>query len=43
MNVEQDLDVVFLGRVEEPCDLILGAISAANVGAVWLEGPVSDR
>ena len=42
MHVEQDLDVILLGGVEEPGDLVLGALSAANVWAVWLEGPVSD-
>ena len=42
MDIEQDLDVIFVGGVEEPGDLILGAIGAANVGAVRLEGPVTN-
>ena len=42
VNVEQHLDVVFGSGVEKPSDLVLGAISAANIGAVWLEGPVTD-
>jgi len=42
VHVQQDLDVVLLGGVKEPCDLILGAISAANVRSVGLESPVTD-
>ena len=42
MNVEPNLDVVLLSGVQEPCDLFLGAVSAANVRAVRLEGPVTD-
>ena len=42
VNVEQHLDVVLLGGVEEPGDLVLGTLGAANVGAVRLEGPVTD-
>ena len=42
MHIKQDLDVVLLAHVEDPGDLVLGAISAANVGAVRFEGPVAD-
>ena len=41
VHVEQDLDVILLGGVEEPGDLVLGALSAADVWAVWLESPVT--
>ena len=43
VHVKEHLDVVLLGHVEEPLDLVLGALSAANVGAVGLQSPVSDR
>jgi len=42
MDIEQDLDVVLLGGIEEPLNLVLGALSAADVGTVGLEGPVTD-
>ena len=42
MHIEQDLDVIFLGGVEEPGDLVRGAFGAANIGAVSLESPVAN-
>lgn len=43
MDVEKNLNVVLLGGVEEPGDLVLCTISAADIGSVLLEGPVTDR
>ena len=43
MHIEEDLDVVFLSRVQEPGDLVISTFSASNVGSVWLQGPVTDR
>ena len=43
VHVEQDLDVVLLSHVKSPGNLVLGALSAANVGTIGLEGPVTDR
>ena len=42
VDVKENLDVVLISSVQEPLDLVLGAFSAANVGAVGLEGPVTD-
>ena len=42
VHVEENLDLVFLGGVEDPLDLVGGTVSAANVRAVGLESPVTD-
>ena len=42
MHIEEDLDVVFLGRVQEPRDLVCSTFSASNVGSVWLQSPITD-
>ena len=42
VHVQKHLNVVLLCGVEEPLDLVGGTVSAANVGAVGLEGPVTD-
>ena len=42
MNVEEDLDVILLGHVKEPLDFVLGTLSAANEGAIGLQGPIAN-
>ncbi len=42
INVEENLDIVFSTGVYEPHDLVGGAIHAANVRTVRLDGPVAD-
>ena len=41
MHIEEDLDVVFFGHVQEPCDLVISTFSASNVRSIWLQSPVS--
>lgn len=43
MDIKQDLEAILVGHVHEPVDLLLGTISAANVGTVLIEGPVTNR
>mmetsp|Transcript_27891 Transcript_27891/g.37251 ORF Transcript_27891/g.37251 Transcript_27891/m.37251 type:complete len:258 (+) Transcript_27891:588-1361(+) len=42
MDVEQHFDIVLSEAVQSPRDLISGAVHAADVGSVLLEGPVTD-
>ena len=43
MNVKQDLQVVLLGGVENPLDLVFSTISAANIRAILAKCPVAKR
>ena len=43
MDVEEDLDSILLGSIEEPLNGVISTLSAANIGAVGLEGPVTNR
>lgn len=43
VHVKENFDVVLFSRVEEPLDLVLGTLSAADVRTVRLEGPVTNR
>ena len=42
MHIKEDLNVVLLGRVEEPGDLVGGTFRASNIGSVGLQSPVTD-
>ena len=42
VDVEENLKVVLGGHVEEPLDGFVSTISAADVGSVLTEGPVTD-
>lgn len=43
MDVNEDLDVVFGTGIEDPLNLVSGAIHAADIRSVWVESPVTDR
>ena len=42
MNINEHLHVVLLSGVKQPLNFVLGTVSASNVWAVRLQGPVAD-
>ena len=42
VHIEKDLNVVFLGHVKEPCDLVVGTFCASDIGSIGLQSPVTD-
>ena len=42
VDVEENLDIVLLGHIHEPVDLLGGSSGAANIWSILLEGPVTD-